>query len=83
MYAIRSYYAAAVDLHRVLQERFLPGLAVLWVDGGPWQEQLTAWLPHLRDLRPVKGRPAAYVCEHTTCRPPVTEPAELAKLLET
>jgi uncharacterized protein YyaL (SSP411 family) len=30
----------------------------------------------------VDGRAAAYVCEHFTCKQPVTKPEELAALLE-
>ena len=35
----------------------------------------------MRERTTVDGKPAAYVCENFTCKQPVTEPAELAKLL--
>jgi uncharacterized protein YyaL (SSP411 family) len=35
----------------------------------------------LRERPAVEGKPAAYVCEHFTCRAPVTSAEELAALL--
>ncbi|HEY6639009.1 MAG TPA: thioredoxin domain-containing protein [Solirubrobacterales bacterium] len=35
----------------------------------------------LRERPAVEGKPAAYICEHFTCKAPVTEPQELAAAL--
>jgi uncharacterized protein YyaL (SSP411 family) len=61
-------------LERVVRERFRPHLVLAGgrADG----------VPLLAGREPVDGRAAAYVCEHFACQRPVTEPAELAALLD-
>jgi len=76
---------AAADffaLAREVRRRFLPGTVVLAVDGGAAQAWLAERAPYLRDMRPIDGHAAAYVCENFTCQLPVTNPMELAQLLD-
>jgi uncharacterized protein YyaL (SSP411 family) len=39
-------------------------------------------VPLLRDRPAIEGSPTAYVCRQFTCEQPVTEPSDLAKLLD-
>jgi uncharacterized protein len=61
-------------LERVVRGRFRPHLVLA---GGEHDG-----VPLLAGREPVDGRAAAYVCERFACRRPVTEPAELAALLD-
>jgi uncharacterized protein YyaL (SSP411 family) len=61
-------------LERVVRETFRPHIVLA---GG-----VPDGVPLLAGREPVDGRAAAYVCEHFTCRRPVTEPDELRALLD-
>jgi uncharacterized protein YyaL (SSP411 family) len=63
-------------MNEVLRERFLPNVVLACAPEG------TVEGPALLENRPqVEGAPTAYVCEHFSCRLPVTRPEDLAKQL--
>jgi uncharacterized protein YyaL (SSP411 family) len=61
------------DLLRVVRERYLPHVVLA---GGPADD-----VPLLRGRKLVGGQAAAYVCQHFSCRAPVTRPEDLAASL--
>ncbi|XP_044731516.1 spermatogenesis-associated protein 20 isoform X2 [Chrysoperla carnea] len=67
----------------VVRERLLPNrlLAVSDSSGGS-TTLLQRRLEVLSRLKQLNGRPAAYVCRHYACSLPVTEPTDLAHLLD-
>ncbi|HEV3230083.1 MAG TPA: thioredoxin domain-containing protein [Solirubrobacteraceae bacterium] len=66
------------SLERVVRERWRPHLVLAAAPEGTSD----AVVPLLRDRPAVDGRSAAYVCQRFTCQRPVTEPEELAALLQ-
>jgi uncharacterized protein YyaL (SSP411 family) len=68
--------ALVAEVHR----HFLPNKVLLLADSAS-REFLGERLPELREMQPVNGVAAAYVCENFTCQAPVTEAAELRKIL--
>ena len=74
----------AVDtqsLIAVVHERWGPRRLLLGADGGEGQKWLAARAPWLAGMTPREGRATAYVCEEFACQAPVTDPAELRRLL--
>ena len=75
----RADFAA---LARVVRRRFRPGLVTLAADGAEGQRWLARRVPSIKGMVPVDGRAAAYVCQDFACQLPVTDPAQLAALLD-
>ena len=67
--------ALLAEVHR----HFLPNKILLLADGGDGQKYLEEKLEALRGMKPVDGKPAAYVCENFTCKAPVNSPEALRK----
>jgi uncharacterized protein YyaL (SSP411 family) len=62
------------SLERVVRAKFRPHVVVAAGEGGA--------VPLLEGRTTVNGRAAAYVCEHFACQAPVTDPRDLAALLD-
>jgi uncharacterized protein YyaL (SSP411 family) len=65
-----------------VNSRFLPCTVLVAAEAGRFPELAGEPLPLLEGKEPVNGESAAYVCRNYSCRFPVTDPAELAKLLD-
>jgi uncharacterized protein len=59
---------------------FLPNAITILVSDKT-RDRLAERLPFVRDMRPIDGGAAAYVCENYTCRLPVNDVSALAGLL--
>ena len=64
-----------------MRRHFLPDTIVLLADGGEGRKFLGEKLEEVREMKPVEGKAAAYVCENFACKAPVTSPEALRKLL--
>jgi len=64
-----------------VQGRFLPNKIVVLADDSDGRKYLEEKLEALRAMKPLDGKPAAYVCENFSCQAPVNDPAALRKLL--
>src|SRR5436190_1819834 len=65
------------EVHR----HFLPKTILLLADGTEGQKYLGEKNEAIRAMSMVEGKAAAYVCENFTCKAPVTDPEQFAKLL--
>ena len=60
-------------------KRYLPSKVV--ANAAPGDTKADALIPFLRNRPQLDNRPTAYVCEHFTCKKPVTSPGALASQL--
>jgi len=67
----------AVEMLKVIRERFLPSKSVLLSQG----EDTAEMAEFARGLAKIECKSAAYVCSGKSCRPPVTSPRELMLML--
>ncbi|MBF0462275.1 MAG: thioredoxin domain-containing protein [Magnetococcales bacterium] len=71
---------ATQALLRVVRRRLLPGMILALVEPGR-QMEVQTW-PMLTGHPMQNGQPTAYLCQNFSCAAPVTEPAQLAALLD-
>jgi uncharacterized protein YyaL (SSP411 family) len=69
--------ALVAEVHR----HFVPNKVLLLADGADGQRYLEEKMEALREMKPVDGKAAAYVCENFTCKAPVTDAGQLRDLL--
>jgi uncharacterized protein YyaL (SSP411 family) len=68
------------ELRRAIRRRYLP-FAVSLCPTRDQQSALAATLPFIAGMRPLDGKPAAYVCRDFTCHAPVSDRPALEKEL--
>ncbi|MEO8027845.1 MAG: thioredoxin domain-containing protein [Bryobacteraceae bacterium] len=61
---------------------FLPSTVTIAITSQDQREDLGRYQPQLTDMQPMDGKAAAFVCENFACQLPVTEVADLDRLLE-
>ena len=75
---------SASDAQSLIEEtrrHFLPNATLLFHETNAGAESLAEVVPFVANLKPIDGRPAAYVCENYACRRPVTKKEDLAQIL--
>ncbi|MFQ6037166.1 MAG: thioredoxin domain-containing protein [Candidatus Aminicenantales bacterium] len=79
----KRHSKATQTLIRTAHLRFIPHRVLALLDPDePESVDLSRKIPFLSGGKPVRGRPAAYVCENFLCQTPVTSPEELTRLLD-
>jgi uncharacterized protein YyaL (SSP411 family) len=73
--------SGAEELLRVVGQSYLPNKVLLLADGADNQSFLTQHVPEIALMKPIDGKPAAYLCRNFVCDLPVTDPEALAEKL--
>ncbi|MDQ3281997.1 MAG: thioredoxin domain-containing protein [Acidobacteriota bacterium] len=69
-------------LLRLVHERFLPNRLLVVAAGGDSQKKLAAFMPVVAEMKPIRGRATAFVCEHYVCKLPSSNLTQVIQLLE-
>ena len=69
-------------LVRELHSRFVPNRIILLVDSEEARRAFSGGIPSAAGMSKLNGRAAAYVCRNYTCQLPVSDPSQLAELLQ-
>ena len=69
------------DLLKEIRSHFLPRTVVILLDDEASRGFLAERNEEVRTMKPINGKPAAYVCRNFTCQAPVTDRVELGRLL--
>ncbi|WPD24282.1 MAG: thioredoxin domain-containing protein [Candidatus Electrothrix scaldis] len=74
--------AETKEMLEIVHRSWVPGRLLLLADGGENQDFLSKWLPFLETVAMQDDQSTAYVCRDYTCQLPVTDPAELKRMLK-
>jgi len=75
---------ASEDTRQMLQAvygRFLPRAVLALQPANEASEAIEAFIPFIKDQRPLQGKATAYVCKNYVCNLPTTDVAKMVSLL--
>ena len=71
------------ELLREINNRYQPNEILILADGGPGQAYFTQKIEFFKDVHPIADKATAYVCQNFVCQLPTSDPAVVARLLDT
>jgi uncharacterized protein YyaL (SSP411 family) len=67
---------------KAVRKSFMPNKIVLLYPDGPDGQRLEVISPFVKNMYPIKNKSTAYVCQQYACKTPITDAAQLEKILE-
>jgi len=69
-------------MQQLLYKMYLPNAVTLWYPLPKESTRLDALIARVKDLGPLNGTTAAYVCENFACKQPVTSAGEFTEIIQ-
>jgi hypothetical protein len=69
------------ELLQEVHSKFIPNKVLLLADGAEGQTTLASYIPFIKSVTMLKGKPTAYICENYACKLPTSDRKIVAKLL--